>query len=438
MPSASSIPIESEPLITRASRIARWGKILSRYLSLQAFIQVLGFLTGLLIIRRLAKEEYAAYAIAIATQGVMLALSDLGLGNSVLAIGGRIWQSRLELGSLLGIALRMRRILFGAASVIAGAVGVVLLVRSETAPLYGLAVVAVAAAGVLMQLDIAIYSAILRLHSRFEAVQRFELYGSAARLILVAGGLMFLRNSIYVLAAAALSAGISRHYVKRLALSLIDPRAPAAGYRPQLFKLMKAQAPNLVFYCFYGQTAILIIGLFGVAARVAEVGALSRLSAGLLIVSNLMANIVFPAFARCQDARVLFRRYHQVLLAFGCGGAMLVFLAWQFPRPVLAVLGNQYLNLERETAWMVLSAVLNGLAAVMFGFCASKGWTSRIWLTIPSIVAAQISLVFVLDLSTVKGVLIFGSLPIVPALVVYYLLALQGIKNHGNNSNAGR
>jgi hypothetical protein len=64
----------------------------------------------------------------------------------------------------------------------------------------------------------------------------------------------------------------------------------------------------------------------------------------------------------------------------------------------------------------------------MFGLCVAKGWTKSIWLTIPSIVLAQIAAASWFDLATVQGVLLFGSLPIAPALLVYYWLAMRGLK----------
>jgi hypothetical protein len=51
-----------------------------------------------------------------------------------------------------------------------------------------------------------------------------------------------------------------------------------------------------------------------------------------------------------------------------------------------------------------------------------------VWLTIPAILATQVLLARLLDLTTVKGAILFGSLPLLAALVVLLPLGWSGIR----------
>ena len=74
-------------------------------------------LNGILIIRLLPTHEYALYTLANTILGTMIVLADGGISSSVMAQGGKVWQDRKKLGTVLSTAFMLRR-KFGAIALI--------------------------------------------------------------------------------------------------------------------------------------------------------------------------------------------------------------------------------------------------------------------------------------------------------------------------------
>ena len=91
-----------------STKNVRWLKVLSKYISVQLVVQVLGFVSGVLLVRTLDQKQYSYYTIALSMQSTMHVLSDLGIGVSLSAIGGKVWQDRSRFGQLINTALQIR------------------------------------------------------------------------------------------------------------------------------------------------------------------------------------------------------------------------------------------------------------------------------------------------------------------------------------------
>ena len=411
------------------AKMRRWFGILSQYLSVQLIIQGLGFLVGIYVVRTFSKNEYSTYTLANGMQGMLSSLSDVGVGAGVMAIGGRIWQDKAAMGRLIKTALDLRHIFVAVTILAVAPIWAWLIYRNGAGAGYTLLIVVAVVIGVILQLDSLTYGSALRLNSKFREVQKIELQTGVVRAAAVLGLSMVWKSALGVIAVTGASWGLGRSLVLKHISPLVERSAhPEPAYRADLLSQTKSQLPNALFYCFSGQIPVLMISIFGKTSNIAEVGALGRLSALLLIFSNVMTNIIMPSFARCQDANLLKRRYFQILGCFCAFAMVTVLIASLFPHGLLVILGKQYANLEKEVGWMVGASMVQNLCGVMFGLCAAKGWTQRIWINIPMTILAQIATYFLVDLGTVKGVIIFGSLPTLPAMVVYYLRAREGIK----------
>ena len=69
---AVSLPAES-------SAALRFAREVGRFAWLQLFVQLIGFATGILIVRHLEQREYAFFTIANTMQGTINMLADIGL-----------------------------------------------------------------------------------------------------------------------------------------------------------------------------------------------------------------------------------------------------------------------------------------------------------------------------------------------------------------------
>jgi hypothetical protein len=191
---------------------------------------------------------------------------------------------------------------------------------------------------------------------------------------------------------------------------------------------VKSQAPNSIYYCLQSQLTIWLITIFGSATAVADVGALGRLSVVFRMISSVMGNVVFPRFARVHEPAMLWRRYWQILGGFcAVSLAMLLFTA-AVPEVLLWILGPKYAHLRQELFLMILSAVMWSVLGTMWQLNVTKGWIVSPWALIPISIATEATLIYLLDLSQVRNVLILNILGTIPGFFLNFWRTRQGIR----------
>jgi hypothetical protein len=212
---------------------------------------------------------------------------------------------------------------------------------------------------------------------------------------------------------------------------VIDLKAPEnAEDRQAMRGFIRSQAANAVFFCLQGQITVFLIGFFGHrVSSVAEIGALGRLAMIFAVLSNLLANVFAPAFARCQSPRKLRWQYAAIVGGVACSSLVVLGAAALFPREFLFVLGSKYSHLEEELLLMVAGAVLTALAGTLWSLNAAKAWISGSWLYIPLTLATQIALIPATDFSSVSGVLIFSLVSAIPSLLLNLVLSYRGFRS---------
>src|SRR5438270_3676774 len=96
----------STPILRRAFYHAR---IVGNFALVQAAVQIIGFLSGILLVRWLPQQEYAYFTIANTMQGTINLLADIGISVGLISIGGRVWQDRRRFGELINTGLHLRK-----------------------------------------------------------------------------------------------------------------------------------------------------------------------------------------------------------------------------------------------------------------------------------------------------------------------------------------
>jgi O-antigen/teichoic acid export membrane protein len=196
----------------------------------------------------------------------------------------------------------------------------------------------------------------------------------------------------------------------------------------EIWRRTLPQIPNSIFYCFFGQASLIVIAIFGQDTQVAEVGALGRLSVLFAVATSTMATVIVPRFSRITDPHLLRARYWQTIVAQLSLSVLLFLIAVLFPGWLLLILGSSYASLESVVKWSVLAALISSLTGTAWQLNASRGWVQRAWLTIPLIVVAQICIALLVDLSSVEGAILFGALPMIPALMFLTVLAMRQMR----------
>ena len=418
----------STPIIRRAFHRAR---IVGNFALVQAGVQVIGFLSGILLVRWLSQREYAYFTIANTMQGTINLLADIGISVGLVSIGGRVWHDRHRFGELINSALAVRRRLGALAIVAVTPIMYSMLVKNGASTLYTAVLIAVVLAGLIIQLSIGVLSVVPRLRSDITRIQIIDVTGAIVRLLLLAALLFFALNAGVAVGVATLvlllQYAMLRHYVT----GVVDLNATENPEdRQEIIRLTRHLAANAVFYCLQGQITIFLISFFAHHVNaVAEVGALGRLAMIFTVLSNLLANVFVPAFARCQNRRKLRWLYAAILGGVAAFSLVILAFAAIFPDQFLFVLGSKYAHLHYELLLMVGGAIIGALTGTFWALNASKAWVSGAWLYIPLTLATQIVLIPYTNFSSVSGVLMFNLLSAVPNLLLNAVLSYRGFRS---------
>jgi O-antigen/teichoic acid export membrane protein len=425
--SSPTLDESSAPIIRRALHRAR---VVGNFAAVQAIVQMIGFLSGILLVRSLSQREYAYFTIANTMQGTINLLADIGISVGLISIGGRVWHDRHRFGELINTALSVRRKLGAIAIVIVTPIMYFMLVKNGMSIPYALILILVVLGGLLIQLSVGVLSVVPRLRSDVGRIQIIDLTGAVTRLALL-GSLIFLfmNAGVAVLVATAvllLQYAMLRSYVA----GVVDLKAEEnAEDRREIVRLTKHLAANAVFYCLQGQITIFLISFFARRANsVAEVGALGRLAMIFTVVSNLLANVFVPAFARCQNRRKLVWLFVMIMGGVVLFSAIILAGAAIFPEQFLLVLGNKYAHLHRELLLMVGGAVIGAVTGTLWALNASKAWIAGSWLYIPITLATQIALIPFTDFASVSSVLTFNLLSAIPSFFLNVALSYRGFR----------
>lgn len=417
----------SAPIIRTALQRAR---IVGKFAVVQAIVQVIGFLSGILLIRYLDQREYAYFTIANTMQGTINVLADIGISIGLVSIGGRVWNDRHRFGQLVNTALGLRRKL-GILAVI-GVVPVLyfMLLKNGASVNYTAILILSVLAGLGVQLSIGVLSVVPRLRSDIGRIQTIDLTSAVARFLTLVALMYLFLNGAVALAVGAAALFLQYWMLRRYVSGVIDLNAPEnAEDRAAMIGFIKSLAANAIFFCLQGQITVFLIGFFGRnVSSIAEVGALSRLGMIFAVLTNLLTNIFAPAFARCQDPRKLRVLYAGIVGGVAAFSLVLVAAAALFPREFLFVLGNKYSHLQHELLLMVGGSVVAALAGTLWTLNASKAWIAGSWIYIPLTLTTQVALIPITDFTNVSSLLTFSLLSVVPSLFLNLWLSYRGFR----------
>jgi len=425
----SSVPgLFSRPPSSVSRRWARRANILSRFITVQIAVQLMGVASGILLVRTLSQTEYAFFTLGFSMLSTMSILADSGIGIALSSIGGRVWQDRERFGQLINTALRLRRYLAAIAVVVVTPISIWLLIRSGASPVYAAGITLTLLAGLNYQLLSGVLMIVPRLHSQIKRVQTLDALAAAVRLAVVVAAYFIFLNAEVAILAAIVSVIVQYVLLRRWVKGDVNLAAPVSGEdQTAMLGIVKHQAPNAVFFCLQGQLTVWLISIFGRTQNIAEVGALGRLGMIFSVIGAVMTSIVLPAFARCQSPRELRIRYFQVCGAFLLLGLSLITAAAVFPDQFLWILGSKYAHLKHELLLMMIMAAVNSLVSTMWSLNSTKAWIKYSWLNIPGVVLTQIVLLTLLDVSTVHGVILFGIFSLLPTFLLNSALTFRGL-----------
>ena len=398
-------------------------------MTFQGITLVGNLLYGLLCVRLLPTADYSKFVVLFGIQGTVSALMDANLSMSLIPLIGERVHDLPFIADYVASLRRLSHWLY-----IAVGSGLIvffpLLVRNRH---WGWQVVAAMVATLLLTTWFvrvgATYGTVLILLRDRRAWHIGQLGASLGTLALLGLAWAFhCLNGVTAILFNVLGVlFIGLFYVVR-ARSLLGTTGRASKEKQKsIVRLALPNVPQAIFYALQGQVALLLITFFGRTASVASVGALSRLGAMFILISQMNPLLVEPYFAKLPKLRVA-KSYVAVLLlaVLGCGAV--TGLARALPGVFLWVLGPQYHSLHYEVFLAIASSSVSTLSGILWCIHSARRfvfwWTNN--LSMALIFFTQLSFIVWADLSQIRTVLLLNLATNVASLTVNVLSGVYG------------
>lgn len=391
----------------------RLARLLGGLISAQTLAQLLSLIAGFLLLRWLSVEEYAQYTIAFGFIAMLGALIDLGFVGAVMPLIGDRASDTKVFGSYMRAALHLRSRL---AAVVLPLSGVAFFfVTSDRG--WGIGVqaglFATVALGLLARAMVDIFALPLLMNHDYRSYYSPQMLTGILRLgahalLQITRGLTSVSASLVNGLTGLATGGLYR----RSSADKSDLPASVDPERTREIRRMVAPVlPGLIFYAFQGQITIVLVSVFGRTESIAEVGALSRLTALFVIFGGITQVLVAPRFPQIPRERLV-RRTVQVLTAAAALGGFLTAVAFLMPAPLLFLLGPEYDDLRLEVAWFVVAASLSFGASVTYAINLARRfiWWWSTALVLGLVLATQFVAATAIDLGSTLELQYFAAL----------------------------
>ena len=418
----------------RRLRAVAWIKLITITGFSQIIIQLTALISGVLIIRLLPTKEYALYTLANAMLGTMTVLADGGISTAVMAQGGKVWQDREKLGVVMSSGLELRK-KFGIVSLlISMPVLFYLLVHHGAGYFTAILIIAAMVPAFFAALSDSLLETASKLHQDIKKLQKNQLATGIGRFVLIVGSLIIFPWTF----VAILGNGIPRMWanlqLRKMSNVYADPLQKSNNeVKKEIISVVKRTLPGAIYFCVSGQIAIWLISIFGSTASIAHIGALSRLTTVLSLFTVIFNTLMVPRFARlAENAKLLLARFVQIQIALFAICILIVLSVTIFPSQILQILGKGYLNLNTEMLLITISSCLAMLAGVTYSVVVSRGWILKPVINISINILFQLVLIFTLDLSKTRNVLIFSIVDFLVGyiiILVYFLYRVFKLKS---------
>jgi O-antigen/teichoic acid export membrane protein len=418
--------VKSHPKYEQVSEFFRLTIITG---SAQIIIQLIGLVAGIAIIRLLPSQEYAFYTLANAMIGTMSLLSDGGISTGVMMQGGKVWNDKEKLGTVLYTGMKLRnKFSIITLIVILPILGYLLIHQKASLLTTGLIILSIIPA-YYANLSDALLEIVPKLHQDIKPLQHNQLIVNFMRLLLSVAILFFFPWAFIAMLAAGIPRIIGNIKLRAIADKfVVKAKEIDTQVEKEIIAIVKRSMPGAIYYCLSGQITIWILSIFGTTTSLAASGALSRLGMVLNIIIVMLSTLITPRFARLPThKKLLLTRFTQILLAIVFLCFIIQGMAYLFSSQLLYVLGPDYIHLDKELFVYFLGSNLSLLTAACYGLYSSRGWIIKPAFSITYDILCLIAGVLLFNVSTLIGVLWFTVFITGSQVLMHIVFALNKI-----------
>jgi O-antigen/teichoic acid export membrane protein len=406
-------------LSARRQHLVRLGSTFLKFTFVQVLVMVAGMVVSLMLVRKMPKQEYAYYTIANGLLSTILALSDSGLTTALQAIGGPHHEDDHRMGELVRTGVSMRRRMYFLAALLVLPFIPYMLWKAGAHLFVILEVLALVVITTQFQLMISIYSAVPKLRSKTGLLQWVSTAAVIVRLLILVPA-YFSRMSLTVALIALMAANaIQVAVLYRWSKKHIDMKAaPSTDARSRVWKIVRLQIPYELYGIVQGQISLWLITIFGNANKIADLGAVTRVSLIFAIIPQVMNVILTPKLSRCLHAVRLRPLYWKIFVGFVLFTAVCALPVFARPDLVMKLLGSQYNDIRSDLFLAVFLYAIWSLQGGAMAMNMSRGWVVPAYYGITATVLTQVVTFTTLNLSTLRGVLLSGVAVAAISLVI--------------------
>jgi len=342
--------------------------------------------------------------------GTMTVLADGGISSGVMAEGGKVWKDRLKLGSIIATGIHLRKKFAVWSLIIATPILLYLLKHNGASWLISLLIILSLIPAFFSALSGKILEITPKLHQDIANLQKIQVFNNLGRL-----GLLMLTIFVFPWAyIAILAAGLPQIWAnlqlkKRAKVYSEISTGITPEVQKNILKLVKRVLPGAIYYAFSGQIIVWLVSIFGNAQYIAQVGAIGRLMALLTIIKAIFDFLLVPRFAKIENTKAsLSRNFFLSISAILLVSTSITAIVYFFPKPVLFILGEKYMNLEVEVFLMTLASCIALISSCINALILSKGIIPNPVFFIPIIIVGQLLILVNLDYSSLAGILYFS------------------------------
>jgi O-antigen/teichoic acid export membrane protein len=410
-----------------------WGKLITITSITQLIIQLIGFTSGILVIRTLSLNEYALYTLANSILATMILLTDGGISAGVISEGGKVWQDKKRLGIVLVTGLRLRKIFSIFSFAITIPVLLFLLNYHGTDWKISILIILSIIPAFFTNLSSTLLEIIPKLRQDVIPIQKIELGTNVLRLVILCFTLFIFPWAFIAILGSSLPQIWANYRLRKISSKYADEKQRVdPEINRKIISLVKRILPGAVYYCFSSQITIWFISVLGSTAGIAQLGALTRLSIILNFFNILFNTLILPRFARLPaNPGVLLNRFIQIQLGLLVLLGSIVYIISIFPSQILWVLGKAYSDLSGELLLSIIGSCLALIAAFSFSICTVRGWVINPIVSIGIGIISIIGCTLMINISSLRDILILGiftnSVQVIMH-VCYYLIKVRRIK----------
>lgn len=404
---------------TKYANIVQWTKLISITGSAQVIIQIVSFACGIFIIRNLSVAEYAIYTLANTMLGAMTILADGGIVIGVTAEGGKVWNDKDKLGSVITSGMNLRKKFAVASVFIAGAVLIYLLMHNKVSWYYSILILLSLIPVFYANLIDSLLEVAPKLHQDIKPLQENHIMANLGRLLLTIPLVFFIPFTPVAIIASGIPRIIANFKLKKISNKFITPNQEEnLPTKKNILNMVKRIMPVEVYNIFSTNITVWILSVLGATTAIAQVGALFRIGAVLSFFTVIINTIIVPRYSRLHESKNdLLVKMFQIQVLVISFSLVIIFFTWLFSGQIIWFLGANYKNLDTELVLTVIIFCLNIVSTLIYTLCRSRGWVINPILNIGINLLSIVLGAFLFDVKSLKGILIFNI--IVSAVLVF-------------------